>query len=64
MFGRNAVKLTPALYAQAARRARQLGYPSAGAFVEHLIDKALRQPEPGEGDRNVREQLEGLGYLR
>ncbi len=64
MFERNAVKLKPVLYAQAVRRARELGYPSAAAFVEHLVEKALREPVPEQDDRNIQEQLEGLGYLR
>jgi hypothetical protein len=63
MFGRNRIKLDPALYERAVRRAEALGYSSVDEYVTVLVERDQAAGEGAEGDDELLDRLKGLGYL-
>jgi Arc/MetJ family transcription regulator len=59
------IKIDKDLYRRAAEVASAAGYSSVDEFVEHLIERALRETKSDdEEDRAaVEERLRGLGYI-
>ncbi len=39
------------------------GYSSVQEFVEHALDKELRQLEEAESDEALLKKMQGLGYI-
>jgi hypothetical protein len=58
------IKVEKDLYQRAEKCGSALGYSSVDEFVEHLLEKALREHEKKEGGASaVEERLKGLGYI-
>lgn len=59
------IKLNKDLYQRACEVAQVAGYSSVDEFVEHLVERALRDAEPSDEDdqRAVEDRLRGLGYI-
>jgi len=63
------IKIDKDLYRRAAEVASAAGYSSVDEFVEHLIERALRETKSDGGDDEdgdraaVEERLRGLGYI-
>lgn len=61
------VKIDKDLHQRAEACARELGYSSVDEFVEHLVERALREHESQKKDKEdqkkVEERLRGLGYI-
>lgn len=64
MFGSaNTIKLDKALFERVKRCADAAGYSSPREFVEHAVEKELREVEGGASDEEVLTKLQGLGYI-
>jgi len=59
------IKINKDLYQRAADVAQAAGYSSVDEFVEHLIERALRETETSdeEDQAAVEQRLRGLGYI-
>jgi hypothetical protein len=59
------VKIDKELHRRATEMAAAVGYSSVDEFVEHLVERALRDAEPAEGEDKeaVEQRLKGLGYI-
>ena len=57
------VRVDPALFDRLAQVAEAAGYSSAEEFIQHLLEKAVRDVEDAESEEAVRERLKGLGYI-
>jgi hypothetical protein len=57
------IKIDSNLLARAKDAAEGAGYSSVEEFVTHLIEKELATVEKQDTDKNVAEQLRGLGYI-
>lgn len=58
------VPIAPELHDRAAAAAAKLGYASVAEFVEHLIEKELRDQEGQESKERLLQKMKGLGYLQ
>lgn len=64
MPGKTTVKLNKDLCQRAARVAEKAGYSSLEEFIEHALEKDLRQLEDSsENSADLIQKLKGLGYL-
>lgn len=52
------------LVERAKKVAASEGYSSVDEFIAHAIENALRQSEADRAEKQVAEQLRGLGYLQ
>ncbi|SFI64780.1 hypothetical protein [Planctomicrobium piriforme] len=52
-----------ALYQRAEKAAAQAGYSSVDEFIAHAIETQLKSLEADDAERQVADQLRGLGYL-
>ncbi|MCY2927660.1 MAG: hypothetical protein NT031_19905 [Planctomycetota bacterium] len=57
------IKIDSGLLERARRAAEAAGYSSVEEFVTHLVEKELARHEADEAERNVADQLRGLGYI-
>ncbi|HZU36568.1 MAG TPA: hypothetical protein VFA18_11695 [Gemmataceae bacterium] len=57
------VKIDSGLFARAKQAAGGAGYSSVEEFIAHCIEKELKKLEADEAERQVGDQLRGLGYL-
>ncbi len=57
------IKIESELLDRATRAARAAGYSSVEEFVSHCIENELKKREAGEAEKQVADQLRGLGYL-
>lgn len=62
MFGNN-VKLDKALLAKAKRYARIAGYSSVEELIAHALDKELAKLDDAQTEDEIRQRLQGLGYI-
>ena len=62
MFGPK-VKLEKALYEKIKMYAHIAGYSSVEEFVQHALEKELKQFEGAESEEEIRQKLKGLGYI-
>jgi hypothetical protein len=51
------------LWDRAKRAAQSAGYSSVEEFVAHAIENELKKHEVEEAERQVSDQLRGLGYV-
>jgi hypothetical protein len=58
------VKMESGLFARAKQAASAAGYSTVEEFVAHCVEKELKKLETDEAERQVGEQLRGLGYLQ
>lgn len=63
MPGKTTVKLNKDLCQRAARVAEKAGYSSLEEFIEHALEKDLRQLEDSGSKADLIQKLKGLGYL-
>jgi hypothetical protein len=64
MLWRPRVRLEPALYKNAAARARKLGLASVEAYIADLVQRDLKAAEEQRLRDTVMEMMKGLGYLQ
>jgi hypothetical protein len=57
------LKIESGLLDRAKQAAAAAGYSSLEEFVAHCIEKELKKLKADEVERQVAEQLRGLGYL-
>lgn len=57
------IKLDRELYARVARIAETAGYSSVDEFVVPLLEQAAADVDRAQGKDQVRQRLQGLGYL-
>ena len=57
------VKIESALYDRAKRAAATAGYSSIEEFVAHCIENELKKLKVDEAEKQVADQLRGLGYI-
>jgi hypothetical protein len=57
------IKIDSNLFERAKRAAEAAGYSSVEEFVSHCIENELTKHEADEAERQVSDQLRGLGYI-
>ena len=57
------IKIDSSIYDRAKKAADTAGYSSADEFIVHAIEDALAKYETGQDDKDVADQLRGLGYI-
>jgi hypothetical protein len=57
------IKIDPALYDRAKRAAEAAGYSSVEEFIAHSIETCIQKVKADEAERQVSDQLRGLGYI-
>jgi hypothetical protein len=57
------IKIDAGLFDRAKRAAATAGYSSTEEFVAHCIEKELKALKADEAERQVSDQLRGLGYI-
>ena len=57
------VKIDSSLFDRAKRAAEVAGYSSVDEFVAHSIETQLQKYEAEEAEKQVTDQLRGLGYI-
>ncbi len=57
------ISIDDGLLARLKKVAQVAGYASVEEFLEHMIEKELRQVEAAGDEQQVIERLKGLGYL-
>jgi hypothetical protein len=57
------VKIDAGLFDRAKKAATSAGYSSVEEFVAHCIEKELQKIQEDEVERQVGDQLRGLGYI-
>ena len=64
MFGGPKVKINKDILERAKKVAEVAGYSSVEEFVEHVLEKELKEIESaGSSDTDITESLRGLGYI-
>ncbi|RMH02131.1 MAG: hypothetical protein D6702_09440 [Planctomycetota bacterium] len=64
MFGGNKIKINKSILERCKKCAEVAGYSSVEEFVEHVLEKELKQIESaGTSDDAITESLRGLGYI-
>ena len=64
MFGGNKLKINKDILERCRKCAEVAGYASVEEFVEHVLEKELKQIESaGSSDDAITESLRGLGYI-
>lgn len=64
MFGRGKIKLEPALYERAVKRAKAAGAGSVDEYVARLVEQDVKVGEEQALKDKVMEKMKGLGYLQ
>lgn len=57
------IKIDSSLFERAERAAEAAGYSSVEEFIVHCIENELRKCEAEEAEKQVADQLRGLGYV-
>jgi hypothetical protein len=57
------VRLDDGLYDRAKRAAEVAGYSSAEEFVAHCVENELQKLKIDDAEKQVADQLRGLGYI-
>jgi hypothetical protein len=57
------INLDNALYDRAKGVAEKLGYSSVDEFVAHAVERELERLKVEDAERQVADQLRGLGYI-
>ncbi len=64
MFGGPKVKLNKQVLDRCKKCAEVAGYSSVEEFIEHILEKELKQIEAGgSSDKAIADSLRGLGYI-
>jgi hypothetical protein len=62
MFGPK-IKIDKQLYERVAKAAEQAGYASTDEFIIHVLERETARLAEQQSDKEVEEQLRGLGYI-
>jgi metal-responsive CopG/Arc/MetJ family transcriptional regulator len=62
MFGPK-IKLDRDLYRRLTRIAEIAGYSSTEEFILHLLEEAAASGEAANSEEEIKQRLQGLGYL-
>ena len=62
MFGRK-IKIDKDLYERLEEASQRKGYASTDEFILHVLEREAGVPGPPNADREVEQQLRGLGYI-
>jgi hypothetical protein len=57
------INLDTSLYDRAKQAAQTAGYSSVEEFVAHCIENELKKLKLDEAEKQVADQLRGLGYI-
>lgn len=57
------ININPELYERVKAAVAQVGYSSVDEFVAHAIENELNRLGVEEAERQVADQLRGLGYI-
>lgn len=57
------VNIDQGLYERAKKAASAAGYSSVEEFISHAVENELKKHKDEEAERQVSEQLRGLGYI-
>lgn len=57
------VKIEAGLFERAKRAAAAAGYSGIEEFVAHCVENELKKLETDNAERQVADQLRGLGYI-
>lgn len=57
------VKIDAGLMERARRAAAKVGYSSVEEFVAHCVENELKRIEADDVEKQVADQLRGLGYI-
>ncbi len=57
------INLDTSLYDRAKQAAQTAGYSSVDEFVAHCIENELKKLKLDEAEKQVADQLRGLGYI-
>jgi hypothetical protein len=63
MFRTVRIALDRALYDQVKRAAAEAGYASPEELITHAIEERLARLQGGDGEKELKDRLRGLGYL-
>jgi dsRNA-specific ribonuclease len=62
MFGKN-FRIEKELLKKAKKYSDKAGYSSVEEFIQHLIERELSKADQGDTKENIKNRLQGLGYL-
>ena len=57
------IKIDATLYDRARQAAEAAGYSSLDEFVAHAVESEIKRLKFDEAERQVADQLRGLGYI-
>jgi hypothetical protein len=57
------IKMESGLYDRAKRAAEVAGYSSVDEFIVHCVENELQKLKVDEAEKQVADQLRGLGYI-
>ncbi len=57
------IKIESGLFDRAKQAAEVAGYSSVDEFIAHCIENELQKVKVDEAERQVADQLRGLGYI-
>jgi hypothetical protein len=57
------IKMEAGLYDRAKRAAEVAGYSSVDEFIVHCVENELQKLKVDEAEKQVADQLRGLGYI-
>lgn len=57
------IKMESGLYDRAKRAAEVAGYSSVDEFIAHCVENELKKHKVDEAEKQVADQLRGLGYI-
>jgi hypothetical protein len=57
------IKMEAGLYDRAKRAAEVAGYSSVEEFIVHCVENELQKLKVDEAEKQVADQLRGLGYI-
>jgi hypothetical protein len=57
------IKIDPGLYERAKRAAEVADYSSVDEFVAHCLEKEIQKLQVDQAEKQVADQLRGLGYV-
>ena len=63
MFGGEKIKIKKDLYERVKKFAELAGYSSVDEFVEHTLEKEIKDLEGTDSPDEIKKKLKGLGYI-
>lgn len=57
------VRVERTLYETLRRAAQMAGYSSVDEFIVHILERAAAEVEQAHSEAEVRQRLQGLGYI-